>query len=195
MIMKLIRIQILIVLFFISFLAGCKTYDYGVNKKNAQLPYRTYYYNDKDKNYDFNTVLYSRAGDIGASRNYVDFNIHIGHLQLDTHRNNKGMYVSEIFFDNIQKANVIIDFSSIKLYHYDKQGAVIAPFKLESQGAVSGMQRPIFKQVYDPCVLPDAIIETVYIELSVDGKKIVVNERFQIEKTLHYTFWDVLMGV
>ncbi len=189
------QIKLLMVLAFTTLLTGCMTYDYAVNKSNTDLQYRTYYYGDKNKNYDFYTVLYSRVGDIGKSINYNDFTVYIAHMHYKHLYEYKGLYVSEITFEHKDKAAVIIDYASIKLVHSSINGKSIKPLRIESGENNSNKYRSSYKLIFDPKTVPDQLNESIYVEMVVNGEQAVINKKFKIEKTLYYTFWDVLMGV
>jgi len=189
------KIKILLVLLLTTLLSGCMTYNYAVNKSNADLQYRTYYNGDKDKDYDFYTVLYSRVGDIGESINYTDFTVYISHMNYKRRNKYKDLYVSEIIFDNKDKAAVIIDYASIKLVHSSIDGKLIKPLRVEPGKNNGNKYRSSYKLIFDPKTLPDQLSESIYVEMVVNGEQTIINKTFKIEKTLHYTFWDVLMGV
>lgn len=94
-----------IILFFVLFpplfLSGCLYFDYGVDKDKTDLPYRTYYYGEKDKKHDFTTVLFSVVPKPQGTFNYNDFNISISHMYKEKRGNsNKGKYISEIHFSD-----------------------------------------------------------------------------------------------
>ena len=77
-------------------LGGCLYYDYGVDKTKTKLPYRTYYFGEKDKEYDFTTVLYSVENE-PKGRNYIGLTISISHMFIQTRENeDKGKYLSLI---------------------------------------------------------------------------------------------------
>jgi hypothetical protein len=51
-----------------------------------------------------------------------------------------------------------------------------------------------FQQVYRQN-LPDHLIETISFTLRVNDKLVKVIQKYPLERQLHYTFWDQLMGV
>lgn len=187
--------QTTFVFLIITLITGCNTYDYAVDKSKTDLAYRTYYYGDKNREFDFYTVLYFRVGEIGTAINYFDFNVHIAHMLYKHQHKYQGLYVSELVFDQMNKAKVIIDYSSLKLTHRDSSGNIIIPVKTESSPSHSNSHRNSYKLIYNPDTLPDLITESIYVELSVNGKHVVINASLPIEKTRHYSYWDMLMGV
>ena len=74
------RAYFLSIALFPFLLVGCLFYDYGVDKTATELPYRTYYFGEKDKKYDFTTVLYSIEKEPRGTYNYIDFNVSISHM-------------------------------------------------------------------------------------------------------------------
>jgi len=188
------------VLFLGSFLlGGCLYYDYGVDKTETKLPYRTYYFGEKDKKYDFTTVLYSVEKE-PEGRNYTDFTISISHMFQEIRKNeNKGKYISEIrFSDFTTDDDIQLLPDSIILVHKDKNGIVI-PYEMinhDMNKKMDGKYRHhVYRKMYHPDGLSREISEYIYLEVRVKGVKKTIESHFSLQKALHYTWWDVLMGL
>lgn len=181
-------------------LSGCLFYDYGVDKSKTELPYRTYYYGEKDKKYDFTTVLYSTEKEPRGAYNYIDFNVSISHMNKEHHQNkNYGKYISEIMFSEFTTEDDIqLVPESIVLIHKDKNGNVIPHEDIEhdlNRKPVNKYRRHYYRKVYDPSKLPDEISEDIYLEVIIKGVRKKIEYHLPIEKALHYTWWDVMMGI
>jgi hypothetical protein len=180
-------------------LGGCLYYDYGVDKTKTKLPYRTYYFGEKDKKYDFTTVLY--CGDQEPKgRNYTGFTISISHMFIETRKNeNKGKYISEILFSgSTTNEDIQLLPDSIILVHKDKNGKILPYEKVEHdvrKKPKGKYFRHYYRKVYDPSILSDEITEYISLEVLVKGVKEKIEDRLFIQKALHYTWWEVLMGI
>jgi len=179
-------IKILILVSVIIF-TGCEYYDYGVNKDKYTLPYRTYYYDEKDKKYDFNTVIFSLKN-LEHSNNYTFFNIYISHMVKK-----ENSYVSTIRFDNTKNIKLKIFPDSIKLFHKNDSNKLIRHNEIIKD--FNSTYHQSYKKTYDEALIKGSLIEVIYFEFELNGKIYIVNKEFLVDKALHYTFWDVLMGV
>ena len=56
-------------------------------------------------------------------------------------------------------------------------------------------RRHFYRQIYDPSGLPDEMVEDIYLEVIIKGVKEKIEYHFKIKKALHYTWWDVIMGI
>lgn len=181
------------------FLSGCLYYDYGVDKQENKLPYRTYYHNEKDLKYDFETVLYAAAQE-PKGPNYAGFTIRIAHLRKENKRSSdKGKYVSTIWFSDFSADDDIqLIPESIILVHKDNAGEVIQPESVRydfSQPPEKKYRSHFYQAIYDPKKLTEEVKESVSLEIVIDGQKKKIKYEFPIEKVLHYTLWDMMMGV
>jgi hypothetical protein len=175
-------------------------YDYGVDKTTTELPYRTYYYSEKDKKYDFTTVLYSIEKGPKGAYNYNDFNVTISHMYKETHQKEyKGRYISKInFSDFTTDDDIKLVPNSIVLVHKDKNGNKIQyeEYNHDLDRIPEGKYRNhYYQQIYDPSVLPSEISEYISLEVFINGDKKKIEYNLPIKKALHYTWWDVMMGV
>lgn len=181
------------------FMSGCLYYDYGVDKSVTKLPHRSYYYRDKDRKIDFVTVLYTLDEEL-AGPNYTEFTVRITHMQKERFRKkHKGKYLSTIVFGDFTTEDAVrIIPESVRLVHKTRQGKTIPPEKTEydfSHDPGVKHRSHYYRKVYDPSRLPDELIEFVFLEVLVDGEKKTIEYEFPIKKELHYTCWDVIMGV
>jgi len=175
------------------------TYDYAVNKEKTSLPYRTYYYYDRNKKFDFSTVLFSLQNTQKDFVNYSKFTIYLSHLHKPYFKNAKGVYVSEIHFQDFTSDDDIqINTESIQLLYKTKDGQVIPSIRTEKifiPNTKSKYQSRLFRKYYDINDLPKKVIEYVYIKILIDGKSKIIEFTFPVEKAYHYSVWDVMMGV
>ncbi len=195
---KIIKFSIIILCPFI--LNGCLFYDYGVDKRTTKLPYRTYYHGEKDKKFDFTTVLFSVEKEPRGAYNYIDFNVSISHMYQEIHQNeNKGKYISEIMFSEFTTDDDIqLIANSIILIHKDKKGKTVQHEKIYhdlTRKPEGKYRRHYYRKVYDSDDLPNEILEDIYLEVIVKGVKEQIEYHLPIKKVLHYTWWDVIMGV
>lgn len=182
---KIVPIVLLII---IIFLCNRTYYDYGVDTEKSNLPYRTYYYGERNEKYDFNTVIFS-SKDLNKSINYSFFNIFISHLVID-----KNSYISTLIFDNIKNTKLKIFPNSIKLVHTDNSGKLLKHneiIKKFNEKACTGT----YTKKYNKDSIPSKLIEYIYFEFELDGQKHIIDKKFIIEKVAHYTFFDILMGM
>ena len=101
----------------------------------------------------------------------------------------KGKYISKLLFSNNRKNDSItIIPESIKLIHKNCKGEVIEHEKLEQD-------LTCYKKIYSPDDLTDKITEHIHVEFLVGNKKEIVEFTLLIQKKLHYTWWDIMMGV
>ncbi|MCP4613993.1 MAG: hypothetical protein GY845_35350 [Planctomycetes bacterium] len=176
-------------------------YNYAVNTEETSLPYRTYYYFDYERNkeFDFSTVLFSLQNTQKDFTNYSSFTVYLSHLHRPYNKNTKGVYVSEIHFQNFSSDDDIqINVESIKLLYKTKDGEVIPSIRTEKDfipNTKSKGQSRLFSKYYDINCMPNKVIEYVYIEVLIDGKSKIIEFTFPVEKTYHYSAFDVAMGV
>lgn len=175
-------------------LTGCLYYDYAVDKTQITLPYRTYYYYDSIDHLDndFTTVLYSKDLD-HSDFNYTDFTVYINHLQQDSREAND-QRISEICFSNYDKTSLSL--LTIDLSYKNSADQIVKPLK---QHDIQGFDKNLvecFRQIYtDDAQLTNKMSETINLTMRVDGKIIQIHQTYPIRKALHYTFWDIAMGV
>lgn len=175
-------------------LTGCLYYDYAVDKTKINLPYRTYYYDDSidHPNHDFTTVLYSQDLD-HSDFNYSDFTVYIEHLQKPS-QHDKAERFSRICFEQYDKTSLTL--LHINLSYKNSDGHMVKPLE---QHDIQGFDKELvecFYQVYaDDEQLTDKMSETVTLTMQIDGKKIAIHQTYPIRKALHYTFWDIMLGV
>jgi hypothetical protein len=88
--------------------------------------------------------------------------------------------------------------NATKILHMDSEGNVIKHKGIEH----NFNKKPYYKhfgyyytKIYEPNKLPDKINEYVSFEIIKDGVSRRYEYSFPIEKVLHYTFWDIMMGV
>ncbi len=181
-------------------LGGCLFYDYGVDKSTTILPYRTYYHGEKDKIFDFTSVLFSVVEEPRGAYNYIDFNVSISHMYKQTHQDeNKGKYISEIIFSNFTiDDDIQLIPESIVLLHKDKNGKTIQHEKIShdlTRKPEGKYRQHYYRKIYNPGKLPNEISEYICLEVIIKGVKEKIEYHLPIEKVLHYTWWDVMMGV
>lgn len=175
-------------------LTSCFYVDYAVDKTKVNLPYRTYYYSDsiKNSNVDFTTVIYSQDKDIQNQTNYTNFTIYINHLNRDIH----GRYdyrTSEICFDDPK--NIDLNIESIQLTYQNANAQEVpfiiqAPIKNPNSGLIE-----CFRQSYTDDQLTKTMTEHIFIKFKVNNKSVTIQQTYPLKKVLHYTLWEVLMGV
>ena len=174
-------------------------YNYAVNTEETSLPYRTYYYYEKNKKFDFSTVLFSLQNTQKDSTNYSKFTVYLSHLHKPYNKNAKGVYVSEIHFQNFTSDDDIqINVDSIKMLYTTKDGKVIPSIRTEKNfipNTQSKYQSRSLRKYYNINNLPNKVIEYVYIEVLIDGKSKIIEFTFPVEKAYHYSAFDVAMGV
>lgn len=86
---------------------------------------------------------------------------------------------------------------TIKLIHMTEERKII-PSKAVSHNLdkwPSGKIEFKYIKIYEPKLLPKKIIESIYLEIIVDGKKVKIEYEFPIEKKLEGTFWDAMKGI
>lgn len=193
------KIKLIIVILCSVFLNGCLYYDYGVNKSDFELPYRSYYYNDKDRKFDFVTVLYTLDSELKGN-NYTKFTVRIDHMRkVNFQEKNKGKYISSLHFSDFTTDDDIqIVPDSIKLVHKTTDGKEINFEKSYSDFSLQPdvkYRSHFLKKIYNPDDLPDKMLEYIYFEVVVDGTNKKIEYELPIEKALHYTKWDVMMGI
>lgn len=82
--------------------------------------------------------------------------------------------------------------------HKDKEGNVIKYNKIEhdlDRKPTGEYRRHYYRKIYDSSNLPKEITEYINVEVVIDGKKEQIEYTLPIIKRLHYTWWDVMMGV
>ncbi|MCP4260818.1 MAG: hypothetical protein GY774_25320 [Planctomycetes bacterium] len=174
-------------------------YDYAVNRETTSLPYRTYYYSDRNNKNDFSTVLFSLQNTQDEFINYSKFTVYLDHLHKPYTKNAKGVYTSEIHFQNFTSDDDIkINIESIKLIHKTKKGTLIPAFrtvKLFTPNTKTKYQSRLYRKYYNMNDLPNKIIEYVYVEVLINNEPKIIEFSFPIEKKYHYSAFDIAMGV
>lgn len=193
------KIKFAVIILCSVFFSGCLYYDYGVDKGDYELPYRSYYYYDKDRKIDFVTVLYTLDKELEGA-NYTKFTVRIAHMEKENFREiNKGKYISTIYFsDFTSEDNIQIIPESIKLVHKTLDGRVINCEKMQSdfsQRTDVKYRSYYFRKVYNPDELPKEMIECIFFEVVVDGITEKIEYELPIKKALHYTYWDVMSSI
>jgi len=192
----MIKILCILILFAGS-ISGCTTDNYAINTNTTDLEYRTYYYGDKDREFDFHTVLYSHKGKIDNFTNYIGFVVRIDHLHRDYHARNSEYLYSKIRFQGIRDVDLKINYSSIKISHTDSNGNIIPSLRINS-GENSNNKSDyasVYSTVYSTIDFPEKVTEHIYVEFTVNEKKVIIETAYPIEKVPHYSTWDALMGV
>jgi hypothetical protein len=187
--------------------AGCAQmlfsprYEYAVDRNAVKLECRTFYYDERDKRFDFYTVLYTEQDCSQQFINYPPFTVYVNHLALPYSEGYR-QFVSTLHFEfrdrqkhvvDVQRHAVDVLMESIRLSHTTEAGVLLradstaireTPYEIEYQKMYS-KNRP----------LPNRLIEHIYFQIRVEGRLVTVEKEYPIVKAPSYTLWDVLMGV
>jgi hypothetical protein len=191
---------ILLFILFFAFMNLNVTYDYAVDRRTTKLPYRTYYYNDAGRDFDFNTVLFTLMGNMEGIVNYATFTVFVAHPHQEViPRNNLDDNLAEIVFTNFtvdDPIEMVPDSVALTLRRMDGQviphRAIINELADKPQ---SKHRTHRYRKVYEKKHLPDEIIEEISFEVIIGGEKKRLEYQFPLKKVPHYSAWDVLMGV
>ena len=170
--------------------------DYAVDREKNNLPYRTYYYNDISKKYDFYRVLFSTKKESDFV-NYTGVTVVVS-LKTAFREETKNNYVATLNFESSSDHTIKILFNSIVLEYRSKDGRVIPYVSLEndvSSESINKYNNEYYKKVYDKSTLPDEVEEYVYAEVVVDGELKIIESTLPLKKVFHYSWFDVMMGV
>jgi hypothetical protein len=177
-------------------------HEYAVDREAVQLECRTYYYADRDKRYDFDTVLYTAQDCAQPCVNFPPPTIYISHLAfpIPADRDNRGKLVSTLYFEvnafppGTQPQHVVeVLTESIRLSHRTESGIVIRPDATVVRATAFGIE---YEQTYPRSgPLSDRLIENIHFEIVVDGKRLTVEREYSIVRAPHYTPFDVLSSV
>ena len=166
--------------------------DYAVDRETNQLPYRTYYYDDMSKKYDFYRVLFSTQKETKFV-NYTGFTV-MSNLETDFREEYKNKYIATLNFESLSEHTIQILPNTIVLEYRSKDGTVI-PYDSLDKDVSSELIHKHYKKVYDKSTLPDKVEEYVYVEVVVDGELKIIESTLPLEKVFHYSWFDVMMGV
>jgi len=170
--------------------------DYAVDREQNHLPYRTYYYGDISRQYDFYRVLFSTQQETDFV-NYRGFTV-FSNLETDFREAYKNKYIATLNFESSDEHTIQILPNTIVLEYRSKEGTVIPYDSLEndlSAEPISKYNNEYYKKIYDKSRLPDEVEEYVYAEVMVDGELKIIESTLPLEKVFHYSWFDVMMGV
>jgi len=170
--------------------------DYAVDRETNHLPYRTYYYDDISRQYDFYRVLFSTPQETDFV-NYRGFTV-LSNLETDFRDEYKNKYIATLNFESSSEHTIQILPNTIVLEYRSKDGTVIPYDSLEndvSAESISKYNNEYYKKIYDKSRLPDEVEEYVYAEVLVDGELKIIESTLPLEKVFHYSWFDVMMGV
>ena len=164
----------------LAFLTGCgRHYAYGVHKNDPQLKQMKDIYGYRhDKNYRFESTLLESPSVV------------IFHLQPTFE--DKEVFESVIYFECDAAA-----VKSFKLEHRTSDGTLVEPIKSVplkniTSSPLAQKMRSKTELYYQKEDLPKEVYETIKVILR-DGE--ILEYKIPLKHKLHYTQWDVIMGV
>jgi|GEM_PF-3878224 len=185
-------------LFLIITLSSCGYYGYALNIKKYKEEYKSPYETEKNKKYQFEIILFK-------DKNIIkNFEIILTHCWYNI---NKKEYDSHICINYYKPDKKIkININKIKLIHiYNNAELKLKKANMTNLDKIENGFLIINKDImgsfyyykfYDIKSIPKkSIIEKIYLEFEIDNKIYKIEKTFNLDYKLHYTWFDLVMGI
>ena len=191
-------------LFFVT--PGYNDYGYSwwVNREKYALPFRSYYYDNRDDKVDFDTVLVSRFSKNKDEKNFINYNwftVYVSHMKkMESPVGDPDdwwKYMSTIEFQNYSDKKIQILSETIQLIHKDVHGNEVSYEIIEETNFDKELiewMRQFYEKKYSQ-KLPRKMQEYIYFEAIIDRKREKFEFNFPIEFSYDYNWWDVLSWI